>query len=117
MPERDNIIEVLKFRPPPQNFTNGLFAALSVCVERLDNIDELSKLFEFVTKEIVFNEFKYYKPTKEVWGFYLSLLDREKELAKQIIPLIQSVQNSKLAEKSDASLSSTSFISSAFICT
>ena len=108
MPDRENIIEVLKFKQPPQDFTNGLFAVLEAAAERLTKIDDVPKLFEFLTNEIVFNEFKYYHPTKQIWDFYINLMDRDKNLAQQIIPRMKSLQKMPLVQKNEASLSSTS---------
>ena len=108
MPEKENIIEVLKFKQPPQEFTNGLFTVLEAAAERLTAIDDVPKLFEFLTNQIVFNEFKYYHPTKQLWDFYINLMDRDKNLAQKIIPLIKSLQRMQLFQKNEAGLSSTS---------
>ena len=107
-PDMDAVSQLL-FRPPSQNYTNGIFKVLNRLIKRMDSFPQSKELFEFLTHTIIFNTLKYYEPTKDLFEIVITLMERNKELSELIIPQVMAVNQSQnyLSVKFKAELTST----------
>ena len=87
--KEDNVLTQLRFRPPPDTFTQNIFTILNILVKpgRIpkESIDT-EKLFTFIIEKILFNELKYYNPTYYFFEVLLSLLQINGKLIETVIP-------------------------------
>ena len=107
-PDLDAVSQLL-FRPPSQNYTNGIFKVLNRLIKRMDSFPQSKELFEFLTHTIIFNTLKYYEPTKDLFEIVIALMERNKELSEAIIPQVMELNQSQnyLPVKFKAELTST----------
>ena len=64
---RDSFIETMMFKVPNQNFTNGLLSTLNISLRKLKKMPN-DFLLDFYVDNIIFNSYKYYEPTEDLYG-------------------------------------------------
>ncbi|OHT06064.1 hypothetical protein TRFO_05721 [Tritrichomonas foetus] len=135
-PKSGTVLDILRFIQPPINYAHGLFKALNTLLQRrqsLDNanstststtqdvhhpnpsndsliefdIKNVSELFKFLTDEIIFNPYKYYRPNSDVFSVYLGLLRIDEKLNEILAPTINTVETFKLSKKAETNISAT----------
>lgn len=115
MPKDSQILNVLTFRQPPINYAHGLFKVLSILADHYHRIslDEKGlkrseKLFRFMSSEIIFNQYKFYRPTADIFHLYQLVLEQNYEQSIDFLqPLIETIKQFKLTKLPENYLSST----------
>lgn len=101
LPKKGTILNVLLFTPPPTVYAHGLFKTLNSLITRVKTIPEMKKLFEFIENEIIFNPYKYYMPTFEVFSVFLYLLDQDSSFNDILMPIINECKEFRLNQSTD----------------
>lgn len=101
LPQEGNILDIFLFMPPPINYVHGLFNAMNVLIAKLDEIPEMRKLFDFIRSEIIFNEYKYYQPTSEMFHVFMHLLNKEPSFNEILQPTLDACKEFRLSQSTD----------------
>ena len=107
LPNKGTILTVLLFKPPTLYYLHGLFRTLNSLIKRVKEIPDKKKLFEFIQNEIIFNQYKYYMPTSEVFSVFLYLLDQDRKFNDILMPIINACKEFKLNQSTDNFVLST----------
>ena len=118
MPKKGTTLDILMFQPPPLNYTHAIFKELNILICRLNNnsnngnsdeieVEGAEELFKFLTNEIIFNPYKYYQPTIDLFEVYLTLLEKFSQFIQFLEPIVKQIEDFKLSPKSTTSISAT----------
>lgn len=86
MDDKVKLIDQLCFSPPNEKFTHGFFKVFDLVI-LTKTIAKLNKndVFSFIVENILFNKFKYYNPSQNLFNILSYFLKRDQNLANLII--------------------------------
>ncbi|OHT12768.1 hypothetical protein TRFO_17317 [Tritrichomonas foetus] len=101
LPKVGIILDILQFKPPPLNYAHGIFKTMNALITKIDQVPKIKELFEFLTNEIIFNPYKYYMPTSELFSVFMNLMNREPSLKDIVAPTLNACKEFKLSQSTD----------------
>ena len=88
LPTTGTLYDIVQFKVPPNEYSTGIFNIMNSVVNKIKEIPDMKKLFNFLSKQIIFNSYKYYAPTSELFSVFLNIIERDRSLINDLSPIL-----------------------------